>query len=417
MEPARIVTKPSTNTLGIIYLNQGRFSQYETVIFKESNIKSRIESLSNGSYKNITSHFILNNGQKDQYYDYARIVRRKNYPEPSKRIMIIFDYYTVPSNSDGDIFTVLSYAKERYLSDIPTVTSNNIRLTDIIDFRPRVSIFNPASATDSPFAFSARNFGSDPKFLLRPDSSSVIGYEYYMGRVDKLYLDKYGNFILDKGVSSINPKQSLKYDNVMDLATISVPPYVYSVKDIKVSLVDNKRYTMRDIGKIEDRIENLEITTSLSLLELDAKTFQIKDADGLDRFKTGFFVDDFSNSNFVDFNYSNIEVDGQSKVLKPIVLRNTLKNQIAPRNNTTDESLDLSTNFDLIDPNVKKTGQFITLNYNEVGWIEQAIATRVENVNPFHVVEYSGAITLQPGSDTWVRIIRSDEKIIRAELH
>ena len=41
---------------------------------------------------------------------------------------------------------------------------------------------------------------------------------------------------------------------------------------------------MRDIGKIEDRVSNLEEITSLSLLELDTKTFQVQDADGLSRF-------------------------------------------------------------------------------------------------------------------------------------
>ena len=53
---------------------------------------------------------------------------------------------------------------------------------------------------------------------------------------------------------------------------------------------------MRDIGKLEDRIETLEETTSLSLLELDTKTFQVRDVDNLDRFKSGFFVDDFRDT-------------------------------------------------------------------------------------------------------------------------
>ena len=46
---------------------------------------------------------------------------------------------------------------------------------------------------------------------------------------------------------------------------------------------------MRDIGKLEDRIETLEETTSLSL-ELDTKTFQVRDADNLDRFKLDFLL-------------------------------------------------------------------------------------------------------------------------------
>ena len=79
----------------------------------------------------------------------------------------------------------------------------------------------------------------------------------------------------------------------MDIATITLPAYLYDPDDAVIKMVDNSRYTMRDIGGLEDRIENLETVTSLSLLELDTKTLQVQDADGLTRFKSGFFVDDF----------------------------------------------------------------------------------------------------------------------------
>ena len=44
---------------------------------------------------------------------------------------------------------------------------------------------------------------------------------------------------------------------------------------------------MRDIGRIQRRVENIEYYTQLSLLESDAKSMQIQDADGFDRFKNG----------------------------------------------------------------------------------------------------------------------------------
>ena len=410
---ARIISKPSANTLGIVYLNSDRFEQYEEVKFEESNIISEVELVSVGSYKNITSNYILNSGQKNQYYDYSRLVRKKNTPEPSNRIMVIFDHYTVPTEDDGDVFTVLSYKKERYQDDIPSIELTGERLTDILDFRPRVPVFDASSASASPFDFSSRTFGTSPKHLLAPNTSSLIGYDYYLGRVDRLYLNKYGEFILDKGVSSTDPKPSKRIDEVMEIASIILPPYLYNTANARISLIDNKRYTMRDIGKIENRVKNLERVTSLSLLEVDTKTLQVKDADGLDRFKTGFFVDDFKNNDFIDPQSSSIEVDRAQKVLRPILSRNAIKTQIAPKNNITEESLDLNTDFDLLDANVRKTGQFVTLNYKEVGWIEQPIATRIENVNPFHVVEYIGNITLYPSRDTWSRTIRLNEKVTR----
>ena len=50
---------------------------------------------------------------------------------------------------------------------------------------------------------------------------------------------------------------------------------------------------MRDIGKLEKRVERLEFYTTLSILEQQALNMQIKDEIGLDRFKSGFNVDNF----------------------------------------------------------------------------------------------------------------------------
>ena len=69
---------------------------------------------------------------------------------------------------------------------------------------------------------------------------------------------------------------------------------------------------MRDIGKIEDRVSNLETVTSLSLLELDTKTLQVQDADGLTRFKSGFFVDDFKNNSLFDLSNPDCKSDVDS---------------------------------------------------------------------------------------------------------
>ena len=56
---------------------------------------------------------------------------------------------------------------------------------------------------------------------------------------------------------------------------------------------------MRDIDNITDRITNLEEVTTLSLLERSVESFQIKDANGLNRFKSGFFVDNFKSFDFM----------------------------------------------------------------------------------------------------------------------
>ena len=68
------------------------------------------------------------------------------------------------------------------------------------------------------------------------------------------------------------------------------------------------------------------------------------------------------------------------------------------------ETADLTQNLKL-NPNIQKTGDMLTLAYNEVDWITQPHATEVENVNPFNVISFVGAVTLHPASDNWTRTI------------
>jgi hypothetical protein len=408
---ARVVALPSANTLSIVYLNPERFQSDETVRFTESNIITEIDTIILGEYLDLTNNFSLDKGQREQYLDYSRIVRNAGSVEPNKRLVVIFDRYQVPDNDNGDVFTVLSYGEERYQNDIPEIGPSRVSASDVLDFRPRVSTFTSTSA--SPFDFSQRSFVDDPKYIIAPGESSVVGYSFFLGRIDRVYIDKFGTIILDKGVSSVNPEPPTKPDEVMDIGTITLPPYLRDTRSARVSLTDNRRFTMRDIGGLQDRIRRLEEITSLSILELSTQTLQIQDAQGLSRFKTGFFVDDFKNEDLIDFQISRCEVDFDNEELTPITSRNSLRLLLAPAIAQTDEQIDLSANYQLIDSNVRKIGPSVTLDYKESDWIEQPIATRVENVNPFHVVEYSGTIRLNPSEDSWVRTVQLPDRVIR----
>ena len=405
---AQIVTRSSATVVEIVYLNSNRFTVGEIAEFQESNIKSTIQVITTGNYQNVTNQFTLDKGQKEQYYDYSRIVRKSDSYIPTYQLLVIFDYYSVPSNDLGDVYTVNSYNAERFKKDIPYLPSG-VRLSDTLDFRPRVARFT--SETSSPFAFGSRTFGStgtNPPLVVTPLESSLIGYEYYLPRIDKVVLDKLGNFSVIKGVSALNPKVPTNVEEAMDLATIQLPAYLYDVKDAKITLVDNRRYTMRDIGKIEDRVETLETLTSLSLLELDTRTLQIRDADGLDRFKSGFFVDDFKDNQRLNPDVSTVAIDLETNELVTATDAFSLKPEIALDPSINVDTADYSANLQLLDSNVQKTGNLITLKYSEKKWIEQPLASRVENVNPFNMIEFKGSIRLFPSSDSWVRTITLD---------
>jgi len=404
---ARVVTKPSIDNLGIAYLNSNKFIAGETVSFEESNINTPVNQVTSGSYRDLTNKFILDKGQKEQYYDYSKIIRKNGETSPSKQLLIIFDYYSVPSSDIGDVFTANSYDQERFLSDIPLIGGFNIRATDTLDFRPRVSVFTDTNK--SPFDFDSRSFGTEPKIMLSPNESTLIGYDFYLGRIDKVYLDKLGNFSVIQGNPSINPQEPLTPSDAMEIASITLPPYLYNPKDATLSLIDNRRYTMRDIGKIEDRVENLERITSLSLLEVNTQTLQIQDAEGINRFKSGFFVDDFKNENLIDKSLSRVQVDTKNNELTPIISKNSINLRLTSATTISDESLDLSDDFALLDSNVQKSNDIVTLKYESIEWIKQPFATRVENVNPFHVISYNGIIKLNPPSDSWTRTIRLED--------
>ena len=76
---------------------------------------------------------------------------------------------------------------------------------------------------------------------------------------------------------------------------------------------------MQDIGKINQRVTNLERVTSLSLLEKDTQTLQVLDADGLDRFKSGFLVDNFRGHKVGDVTHPdyNVAIDTKRGHLRP----------------------------------------------------------------------------------------------------
>ena len=404
---AQLATRSSSTEVEICYLTPQKFTIGETVTFEESNIVTNLQNITIGNYLDITNRFELDKGQREQYYDYSRLVRKIDFPEATRKLLVVYNYYSVPSNDLGDLYTVESYDQERFAKDIPLL-SGGLRSSDTLDFRPRVAPFT--STTSSPFAFASRTFGTsgtNPTLVVTPNESSLIGYSYYLPRIDKLVLDSQGNFSLIKGVSSLDPKEPTNVESAMDIATIKLPAYLYNPDDAVITLVDNRRYTMRDIGKLDDRIANLETVTSLSLLELDTKTLQIQDADGLSRFKSGFFVDDFKNNNLLDVLNQDCkcDVDTENRELNSPLEFYSLKPELALLPSINTDTADFSADLELLDSNVRKTGDLITLDYDEIGWIEQPLASRVENVNPFNIIEFVGRVQLSPASDNWVRNI------------
>jgi len=399
----QVVNKTAT-TIDYVPLNENEFQVGEFVKFNDSSISAAIQETTSGSYVDKTSNYFLNKGHKNQFLDYSRIVRRPGSAVPSKQLLIIFDAYEVSAGSTGDIFTVNSYTAERYKNDIPSIP-NGTRSTDLLDFRPRVADFDASSATASPFAFSSRTYDSTYRYVVKPDETSFIGYSYYLPRVDLLSVNRFGEVEITKGEPSDTAQAPILADDAMEVAQLRYPPYLYNTSDIQITLRDNRRFTMRDIAKLEDRIENLEEVTSLSMLELNAKTLQVTDANGLDRFKSGFIVTDFKDKSLSDPKYTTIDIDKENSIAISPVDFWSLPAELALDTGIDKTKADVTQNLKLLDPNIQKSGDLLTLKFEEVNWLEQPHATGVENVNPFNVTVFVGGVILDPAADNWATTI------------
>ena len=98
--------------------------------------------------------------------------------------------------------------------------------------------------------------------------------------------------------------------------------------------------------------------------------------------------------------------------LRPLRTLDTINLQLAGSVNLPAEQIDFNTDFELLDSeNTQKTGSLVTLKYEEEVYLEQEFATKVNNVNPFHVVSYTGTIELTPSVDNWINTQRTQNTI------
>ena len=110
----------------------------------ESGITAILNTINIGD-RNITSNYIFDDGHREEFCDFARITRKSDAPEPTRKIRIIFDFFST-DESTGTVESVNSYNSLDYAKQIPFVIDQ--RASDFIDLRPRVDAYS-LSSTDS----------------------------------------------------------------------------------------------------------------------------------------------------------------------------------------------------------------------------------------------------------------------------
>ena len=413
------------------YLQNGNgstdFSTSEIITGAHSGATATILTITAGS-KIITSNYTLDTGQRDNFYDVSRIQIKPGASKPRGRMLVVFDYF---SHSTGNFFSVDSYsdqAGQMEYDNIPTYSATRVdpdepeptgefNLTDCLDFRPTVENITGASDTNSAidtitgnsFDFFHRQFDGTGASLVdtpKPGTLGTLDFEFYLNRIDTLFLTADGNFEIIQGTSAEVPQEPKEIDDAMKLAILFVPAFTFRPTDVQISRLKTQRFTMRDIGNLQDRIQNLEYYTNLSLLERDAESFEVTDANGLNRFKSGFIVDNFAGHRVGDVknkDYKN-SIDGAAKELRP---KNVMRAASLSETVTTDTQRSAL--------GYRKTGDLITLPYTESTITENPYATRTEKVQPVYVSQWIGNIELTPTGDEWFETEEAPDLIINVD--
>lgn len=345
-----------------------------------------------GSYDlDITDRYDFDDGQRPTHYDLARIVLKNSFSPPKAPIEVTFDYF---SHGNGDYFTVDSYPSNVDYKAIPYFAGFALR--DSYDFRPRIN--------DNGTTFSST--GNHPP---KRGTSIRSNYTHHLARNTKIAVDHLGEFFAIDGEPSLQPGDPLDPALGMVLYTLELEPYTFSTdsSSVNVTKLDNRRYTMNDIGKLEKRIDNLEYYTSLNMLEQQTESLDVYDANGNNRFKNGFVVDNFTGhntGNTFDPDY-NCSIDMENAELRPFY---SMQNVNLIEKNSSDTERNTS--------NYKLYGDVITLPVvDHVPLIDQPYASRLENINPFAVFTFIGDVKLNPSSDEWFEVDRRPDLVINVE--
>lgn len=306
---------------------------------------------------NITDDFELDDGQRDSFYDYSALVVKKSKEGTSVPGSSTFTY-SVGQQPTGVSFAYkwfrhegLSFGpflgRHAYVGitygDIPLFTNpktgRTVSLANCVDFRHTGLTFD---------AVVSKPYGVYERF----DASYPTGatWSNYLPRIDRISLkinpsDLSTSFAVDTGeVGDLSPVSPPETENSLTLATLVVPAYTHSAKDVVVNKNDVRRFTMADIQSVEKRVDELESFTKLSLSETEMEFTSIKSA--IDSYvsvggvtsasvyslstepvKTSIYTDDFyghAGGDVADTNH-RCSVDYEYGEMRPMFIHNDLE--------------------------------------------------------------------------------------------
>lgn len=312
-----------------------------------------IQATSNPDYttgaREVSQFFSVDDGQRDNFYGLAYIEKKSSSTidlTVEKYITVKFDYFDNGTIAGPTFACIDSYPVDDTgetgirTEEIPRYVSTSGQVFDLrnaVDFRPSMQ------ATVTPASTVAGVTGDDvnPSSFEKikrpltgltnpiPTATFTTDLEFYLPEAYRVVIASSGDITIIKGNPSTSPKLPAEPEDSMTLATGYLPPYpclsqqaakIARREDLAMTIFQtkNKKYTMRDIGALEQRISNLEYYTTLTLLEKEAGKVTIADADGIDRFKNGYIVDSFADFGVMAVNHpdNNCSVDVKKREMR-----------------------------------------------------------------------------------------------------
>jgi len=399
----------------------------------------------------ITKHFYVDQGHDGNFYGQAYLVQKGTSTltlSSTQWLLAKFDnftssapgFLTVSSYSVNDNLTLAASNTTINTMEIPEVITSDKKyfdLRDTFDFRPYVA--NTANIANTVGAASVNpanteTFASTDKYFPAPDSEVSFDAEYYLSRTDRIIAKKDGSFEVLEGASVINDSRPpRKPVDSVTLAIVTTNPYpslpmvlgntnvtiasksagnesgeintrisLYGARITTTQFEENtqsKSYNMSDIGVLEKRINQLEYYVSLNLLETQVKDIVIPSSvnAAINRFKNGFFVDNFDDYTVVDTTSKEFYATIEQSL-----------SQLHPKT----KQYNLNLVFDRTDATTNAAvfaDKSLMLPFTEETLIKQELATSTVNSDG-KKTNYNGSIITSPG--TFRLLARGEVQII-----
>jgi len=334
-----------------------------------------------------SERFILDDGQRDNYYQNGKLILKGGETDPT-RVYVEFTYWA-RGGIGGAFYSPQNYSASTYgnIPDHVLQDGSVISLRNYLDFRPDKD--------------AAGNF-SNISFLPTSGTSISADVTYHLPRADKVLITQEGDLQVLMGQQSRDPQLKKTPDNALELYQVLMNANTIDENDVQIKPIEHKLYTMADIAKLDDKIENLKEYTELNIAELRAFHTPSLDSAGLERPDSGIVVDngeDQTGSATEDGDYS-ASLDPENQLIRPMVDEDNIRLVI--------ETLS-GVNYG--NSNVVKKGDNVYLGYDSAEWKFQNLASRSIKVNPYGMVDNVGVIKLSPSTDEWKE---SKEEAIKA---